>query len=151
MIILGIGSNIGNKTNNIREAIFRIEGIHPIKSISRLYYSYPVDYLKQDHFINCAVSIDSNNISPFLLLEQLKKIEDEFGRKKIIDKGPRIIDIDIIFYGNSTLNGKDLTIPHPSWSKRPFVYLPVLEIYNEINTKVKVEFSSNDCFPLGFL
>lgn len=128
-VYLGIGSNLGNRRENIKKAIALLAGIPGIKlsKISSLYDTLPVGGPKQGNFLNGAVKINTN-LSPFRILGYLKKIEKKMGRKKTVKNGPRQIDLDILFYGNALINTKELRIPHPCMFKRDFVLKPLKEI-----------------------
>ena len=124
---IGIGSNLGNKEGNIKKAIDLLRKKCKILEISSLYKTEPVGYKNQDWFLNCVVEIDTN-FKPKALLEFLKSIEKKLKRIKIIKNGPRIIDLDILFYDNKIIKTKNLTIPHPRLHKRLFVLEPLDEI-----------------------
>ena len=127
-IYIGLGSNIGDRLANIRKAIelMNKEGIEIIKG-SSLYETEPVGYKAQGWFLNSVVKAKTE-LSPVRLWKRLEKIERSMGRKREIKWGPRIIDLDILFYGNRILNGKELKIPHSELHKRRFVLVPLEEI-----------------------
>lgn len=133
-IILNIGSNIGSPIDNLKKCVSLINNRFSITSQSRVYRSNPVDYLDQPNFYNQGLQLNTPKESPIETLEEFKKIEKIIGREKIIDKGPRLIDIDIIFWDFLEYQSSELIIPHPSWSKRSFVVFPTKELpfYNEI-------------------
>jgi 2-amino-4-hydroxy-6-hydroxymethyldihydropteridine diphosphokinase len=126
-VFLGLGSNIGNKEENINKALACISEVYIIKKTSHLYQTEPVGGIKQDWFLNCVVEIQTD-VDPKQLLFTLKSIERKIGRKKTVKNGPRIIDIDILFYGNHVLNTKSLVLPHPSIQERLFVLQPMMDI-----------------------
>ena len=139
-IILALGSNIGNKEANILKAIGYLQSKVFVKKISSFYESSPVDYLEQDSFLNICIEIVTI-LSPLKLLDCVQSIEKKMKRGKKINKGPRNIDIDIIFYKDKVLQYPRLQIPHPSYSDRLFVLLPLLEIMgNQIDPKTKRDF-----------
>ena len=127
---LGIGSNLGNRSKNIRLAIQKIKALKNTKllKISGIIETKPMGGPRnQNRFLNAAIKIKTN-LTPSLLLKKLKKIETELDRAKTIRYGPRTIDLDILFYGYKIINRKDLKIPHPKVFKREFVKMPLLEI-----------------------
>jgi len=127
---LGIGSNLGNRKKNINSAIKKIGALNKTKVIklSKIIETEPVGGPgNQPKFLNAALKIQTE-LSPLKLLKNLKKIEKELGRTKTIRYGPRIIDLDILFYADKIINRKDLKIPHPKIFEREFVIRPLLEV-----------------------
>ena len=131
-IILSLGSNIGDKKSNLKTAINQINQFSTIKKISSIYESDPILLKDQDNFFNLVLEIDYKK-SVIELLETTKDIEKRMGRKKTVKYGPRIIDIDIVFFNNQIVNSKDLIVPHYDWSNRVFVVLPLCELFKEFN------------------
>jgi len=127
-IYIGLGSNLGDRLANIRKAIelMEEEGIEIIDE-SSIYETEPVGYKEQGWFLNSVVK-GRTELSSRRLWERLEKIEKSMGREREIKWGPRIIDLDILFYGNEILNGKQLQIPHPELYKRKFVLVPLAEV-----------------------
>lgn len=126
-VFLGLGSNIGNKEENINNSLKFISELYTVKKISHLYLTEPIGNVKQDWFLNCVVEIQTD-VDPKKLLSSVKSIERKLGRRKIVKNGPRIIDIDILFYGDCVLKTKSLVIPHPSIQERLFVLQPMMDI-----------------------
>jgi len=127
---LGIGSNLGNRRKNIKLAIKKIEALkgNQIIKESRLFETLPVGGPSgQTDYLNTALKIKTN-IPPLTLLKKLKKIEIEMGRVPSVRFGPRIIDLDILLYGDKVINSRKLTIPHPRMFKRDFVLKPLKEV-----------------------
>ena len=131
---ISLGSNIGNKIENCRkgvDALIRCDSV-TLKAQSPCYKTDPVDYLDQDWFINYVIKIETS-IDPFELLNRLKSIQRNAGRiNDAIRFGPRILDLDIILFGDVVINSEYLTIPHPRMHKRRFVLKPVCDIDPEI-------------------
>lgn len=126
--LIGIGSNIGDREKNCDEAMKLIsEREMDIISRSSKHETEPWGVKDQPFFINMAVRIRTG-LTPSGLLERLKAIEKEMGRGTKERWGPRIIDLDILFYDDLIINGPDLTIPHPHLTRRDFVLKPLLEI-----------------------
>lgn len=127
LVYLSLGSNVGNGEKNLREAIHRLEKLGGVLSVSSFYETEPVEFTKQAWFVNCAVALETA-LSPSELMRDLLAIEREMGRLRVQKKGPRIIDIDILLFGDEIVNTPDLTIPHPAMADRRFVLEPLAEI-----------------------
>jgi len=127
-VYLGLGSNIGDREKNLRDAIRLLSesGIH-IEKISSIYETEPVDFLDQAWFLNAALAAQTE-LSAAQLLTTLRNIESQMGSKKAFAKGPRLIDLDILLYGNETISTPDLQVPHPRMLLRNFVLVPLAEI-----------------------
>ena len=127
-IYLALGSNIGDRRENLREAI-RLLGESGIRiaKISSIYETEPVDYLDQAWFLNAVLEAQTDLLA-LQLLSTLRKIELQMGSKKAFDKGPRLIDLDILLYGDDTIAIPDLQVPHPRMLLRNFVLVPLAEI-----------------------
>jgi 2-amino-4-hydroxy-6-hydroxymethyldihydropteridine diphosphokinase len=127
-VIIAIGTNLGNRKENIETAIQKIKenGIN-IEKVSPIYETPPYGYTDQPAFLNCAV-LAKTILSPHKLLDTLLSIEKEMGRVRKIHWGPRIIDLDIIFYDNLIIDEPDLKIPHPDMQNREFVLKPINDI-----------------------
>ncbi|MCL4378036.1 MAG: 2-amino-4-hydroxy-6-hydroxymethyldihydropteridine diphosphokinase [Actinobacteria bacterium] len=133
---LSVGSNIGNKEENLNKALKILESNPDLKisSISSIYETEPMYEKNQADFYNIALKVIlKKSLGPFELLGFLKKIEFEMGRKSGISKfGPRIIDLDILFFDNLEISSDFLTIPHPELFERNFVLVPLSEIYPDL-------------------
>lgn len=128
-VYLGLGSNMGNRYENLMRAIKAISTLNDTKLIksSAIYETEPVGYLLQDKFLNMAVLIETG-LNPLALLGKLQEIEAMLKRERTIHWGPRTMDIDILLYGRETLNLPELKIPHPEMLKRAFVLIPLRDI-----------------------
>jgi 2-amino-4-hydroxy-6-hydroxymethyldihydropteridine diphosphokinase len=127
-IYLALGSNIGDREKNLRGAIRLIgESGIAIATLSSIYETEPVDYLDQPWFLNAVLEAQTDLPAP-QLLATLSNIESQMGSKKAFAKGPRLIDLDILLYGNETIAAPDLQIPHPRMLLRNFVLAPLAEI-----------------------
>ena len=128
-VILGLGSNKGDKTKHLKNAVDSLSLILKDPICSSIYKTAPQDYEHQDDFFNMVV-IGWCDASPQSLLKAINEIEKENGRNRCeeIPKGPRTLDIDILFFGNITLTTAKLTLPHPAIKKRAFVLVPLLEL-----------------------
>ena len=127
---IAFGSNMGDKENNIKKALVLLADKCTILKTSTFYKTEPVGFLDQDWFLNGVVKIETN-LGPLELLKFLQKIELDLGRIKIFKNGPRIIDLDILFYDNDIINKKDFIVPHPRLHERLFVLDPMCEIEGE--------------------
>lgn len=126
-VFIGIGSNLGNRIANCNEGLEQISKMSKIIKTSSLYESEPVGVENQPKFINAVVNIKTL-LSPFNLLDSLKLIEKKVGRKKTFRWGPRVLDLDILFYDKLILNDEKLTIPHAELHNRIFTLMPMAEI-----------------------
>jgi 2-amino-4-hydroxy-6-hydroxymethyldihydropteridine diphosphokinase len=127
---LGVGSNLGNRQKNIKLALKKINDLEETRIIksSRIFETEPVGSLRaQPKFLNSALKVETG-LSATSLLENLKKIEKELGRVKTFRCGPRVIDLDILLYGDKIINKPGLNIPHPKMFEREFVLQPLREI-----------------------
>jgi len=129
---IGIGSNLGNPVQNCLDAIEKISFVYGIQLMitSSFYLTEPVDIntdKHQDWFINAVCEIKTD-LSARDLLSELQHIETAMGRKREIKGEPRIIDLDILFYGQDIINEDNLNVPHPKVYKRRFVLEPLCEI-----------------------
>ena len=124
---IGIGSNVGDKTENCRKAIELLAEAGRVISVSSFYYTEPVGYREQEDFINAAAAIETDQ-PPGELLSVCHSIEDRLGRTRTIQWGPRTADLDILLYGNAVMSSLDLVIPHPLMATRKFVLVPLAEI-----------------------
>ncbi len=127
---IALGSNLGDRELNLLRGIAEIGKLPGTKitALSGFYDTQPVGPVEQDNFLNAALRVETP-LSPHQLLRELQRIEtDIFGRKRAVQWGPRSIDLDILFYGDLTIAGEDLTIPHPRLHERRFVLVPLAEI-----------------------
>ena len=128
LVYLSLGSNIGDRKSHLRDAIARLETKGRIVEVSSFYETEPVEVTDQAWFLNCAVALETTEEGPYQLMAAILGIEQEMGRRRILRKGPRTIDIDILLYGDAVINSPALTIPHPAMHQRRFVLDPLAEI-----------------------
>ena len=126
---IGIGSNLGTSGENCVEAIEKISTNDHIKIISKssFYKTAPIGDIEQDWFINSVIRVNTK-LNPKELLLTLLNIESEMGRIRKEKWGPRLIDLDLLFYDKLILNQEGITLPHPEMQKRNFVLVPLNEI-----------------------
>lgn len=129
MILLSIGTNIGNKTENIKNAVDCLEKIGKIISVSRIYQTEPWGFVSQNSFYNLVISMDTA-LSAIELLDATQEIERQLGRtaKTYDEYADRIIDIDIIDYNSEIVKTSRLTLPHANMHKRNFVLFPLCDV-----------------------
>jgi 2-amino-4-hydroxy-6-hydroxymethyldihydropteridine diphosphokinase len=126
-VCIGLGSNMGDREANLREAIERLRPLLVCEALSGIFETEPVGSLEQVWFLNMALR-GTTGLAPAELLSALQSIEDAMGRKRLIDKGPRIIDVDILLYSSTILDTETLTVPHPELHRRAFVLAPLAQI-----------------------
>ena len=127
-VFLSFGSNLGSPVENIRKALEALPaaGIE-VRRVSSFYRTEPVEFRPQPWFVNC-VAETATELMPLQLLKALLRVERELGRRRVIDKGPRTIDIDILLYDNVVVQSRALNIPHERLSHRRFVLTPLSEL-----------------------
>jgi 2-amino-4-hydroxy-6-hydroxymethyldihydropteridine diphosphokinase len=125
---LSLGSNVGDRAKNLQNATAALAdaGVE-VSRISSIYETEPVDLREQPWFLNCVVEAQTN-LPPLDLLQALRAIEARMGCKKLVTKGPRLIDMDILLYGDKTIDKPELQVPHPRMHLRRFVLVPLAEI-----------------------
>lgn len=131
---ISLGSNLGDKLENCNRAITELSRVAGTSVVDRSHYykTAPVDYTDQDWFVNAVVKIRTR-LDPLPLLAELKSIQRRAGRTHDpIRFGPRIIDLDIIFYDDAVIQSPDLVVPHPRMHKRAFVLVPICDIDSKI-------------------
>jgi 2-amino-4-hydroxy-6-hydroxymethyldihydropteridine diphosphokinase len=128
IVFLSLGSNVGDREKNLRDAIAALPelGVQK-KRVSSIYETEPLDLLEQPWFLNCVVEGETT-VPPAALLRELRELEKRMGSKKPVARGPRLIDLDILVYGLQTINSPELQVPHPRMHLRRFVLAPLAEI-----------------------
>jgi 2-amino-4-hydroxy-6-hydroxymethyldihydropteridine diphosphokinase len=135
-VYLSLGSNVGNREANLREALQRLEELGKVRAVSSLYETEPVEVQReQPWFLNCAAQLQTE-LAPEEFLTKILAVELVMGRERTEPKGPRTIDIDILFFGNAVLDTPALTIPHPALQQRRFVLEPLAEIAPDVKHPV---------------
>ena len=133
---LGLGSNIGDRAENLRQALELLETprLHVTRT-SSTYETAPIDYTAQASFLNLVAEAETE-LLPMQLLKHVMDVERQMGRKRLIPKGPRVIDVDILLYGNFKVNSPQLEIPHPRMTERRFVLEPLAELAPDLRHPV---------------
>jgi 2-amino-4-hydroxy-6-hydroxymethyldihydropteridine diphosphokinase len=128
LVYLSLGSNLGDREKYLRGAISRLGELGVIKQVSAFYETQPVEVLtEQPWFLNCALVMETE-LAPVEFLKGMLAVERSIGRIRTEPKGPRIIDIDILLFGDEVLDTPELTVPHPAMHQRRFVLEPLAEI-----------------------
>ena len=132
--VLGLGTNMGDRLENLENALKSLELLPKTKLIkkSAVYETEPWGYTEQARFLNCACLIETE-LSPSALLGACLGIEAALGRVRQFKNGPRIIDIDLLLYEGEKITGGELTVPHPYILQRDFVLVPLHDLFPECN------------------
>ena len=135
-VYLGLGSNVGEREQMLQAAIDRLQSPElRITRVSSVYETEPQGLHNQRWFLNLVVEAQTE-LFPRQLLARIVKIERELGRRRVVENGPRTIDIDILFFGNAVMQTAELTIPHPRFAGRRFVLEPMAELKPELRDPV---------------
>ncbi len=134
---IALGSNLGDREGNLHEAVRRMGALGRVVAISSFHDTEPVGYLDQPRFLNGAALLETE-LSPHDLLHGLLSVEQDMGRDRasVPAKGPRVIDLDLLLYGDTVLQSDELTVPHPAMHERGFVLAPLAEIASEMQHPV---------------
>ncbi len=124
---LSLGSNLGDRAANLREALTQLNSVGHLVAVSAFYETQPVDVPEQPWFLNCVAAI-ATDLTPRELLSTVLQIETSMGRLRMAAKGPRKIDIDIVLFDDRVVDEPRLKIPHPAMHRRRFVLEPLAEI-----------------------
>ena len=135
-VYLSLGSNIGNRSANLKQAISSLRPQMEVKARSKVYETPPWGYTEQDKFLNQVVKV-STYLEPEPLLKHLKRLEIALGRKETFHYGPRLIDMDILFYDALVLETPQLILPHPHVHERGFVLIPMMDVAPDLVHPVK--------------
>jgi 2-amino-4-hydroxy-6-hydroxymethyldihydropteridine diphosphokinase len=127
IVYLALGTNLGDRLMNLRQAMVSLTPQMEVKSRSQIYETPPWGYEDQPKFLNQVIKAQTY-LEPEPLLKHLKRLEVALGRKESFPNGPRLIDIDILFFDELVLNTPSLIIPHPRLHERAFVLLPLMDI-----------------------
>lgn len=127
-VYLSLGSNVGDRRQHLNSALdlLRAAGANILR-VSRVYETEPQDLRAQPRFLNLVAEAETR-LFPLQLLHAIQRVERRLGRKRIVSKGPRTIDIDILLFGGSVIDTEELQIPHPRMAARRFVLEPLAEL-----------------------
>jgi 2-amino-4-hydroxy-6-hydroxymethyldihydropteridine diphosphokinase len=126
-VYLSLGTNLGDRAANLKQAITSLSPQMRVKKKSKVYETPPWGYTEQEAFLNQVVKV-TTYLDPEPLLKHLKRLEVALGRKASFRYGPRLIDLDILFFDDLILETPALTIPHPHVHERGFVLVPMMDI-----------------------
>jgi 2-amino-4-hydroxy-6-hydroxymethyldihydropteridine diphosphokinase len=133
---IALGSNLesrfGDREANLREAVRRFGQLGEVRAVSSFYDTEPVGFLEQPRFLNGALVLVTR-LKPVALMRELLLVERAMGRERAgaVAKGPRLIDLDLLFYDDVVMKTDELTLPHPEMQERRFVLEPLAEIASE--------------------
>lgn len=145
---LGLGTNLGDREQNLREALRRLAAVLEIDGVSSVYETEPVGYTPQPDFWNLVVR-GATRLEPESLLRAVERIERELGRQPSFPNAPRVIDIDLLLYDNVCLATPTLEIPHPRMLERAFVLRPLAELEPELRHPATGERIADRLVALG--
>jgi 2-amino-4-hydroxy-6-hydroxymethyldihydropteridine diphosphokinase len=131
LVYLSLGSNLGDREAQLRDAQTQLGAVGRVVAVSSFYETEPVEFTQQPWFLNCALALETSK-TPQGLMAAILRIEQEMGRRRVQEKGPRPIDIDILLFDGMVVDSADLTIPHPALHQRRFVLEPLAEIAGEV-------------------
>jgi len=130
-VFLGLGANLGNRAENLRMALRYLSSLARVDAVSSLYETAPVGSHDQPSFYNAVCRI-ATGLSPEALLDYLKRVEFEIGRRQAPRWAPRPIDLDVLLYGDRVVETANLVVPHPHLAERAFVLVPLAEIAPDV-------------------
>jgi 2-amino-4-hydroxy-6-hydroxymethyldihydropteridine diphosphokinase len=132
---VAVGSNLesgfGDRRANLLEAVRRVGELGEVKAVSSFLDTEPVGYVSQPRFLNGALLLETE-LAPLALMRGLLAVELAMGRERVVAKGPRVIDLDLLLYGQAVMESEELTLPHPAMHERRFVLEPLAEIAPEM-------------------
>lgn len=126
-VYLSIGTNIGEREDNLRRAVRLLAEQVTVETVSAVYETAAVGFTDQADFLNIAVHVKTA-LSPLAMLDVCQAIENELGRVRTMRWGPRVIDLDILLYNNENMNTERLILPHPRMYERAFVLIPLFDV-----------------------
>jgi 2-amino-4-hydroxy-6-hydroxymethyldihydropteridine diphosphokinase len=126
-IYLGLGGNLGDPPATFKQALELVGEFTQVTKVSKLYKSKPYGFVDQPDFYNAATQLASD-LSPLDLLAQLQEVEKQLGKKVVRENGPRVIDLDLLVYGEEVIDLPELTLPHPGILNRDFVLKPLTDL-----------------------
>ncbi|SCA62594.1 2-amino-4-hydroxy-6-hydroxymethyldihydropteridinepyrophosphokinase [Chlamydiales bacterium SCGC AG-110-P3] len=133
LVFISIGGNVGDSVSVIMDAVSEMREWSEITDlqISKLYSTSPISSVKQVDFVNGVISFYTT-LSPLALMERCWKLERQYGLKEPIKHGPRVLDIDLIFFDKEQMDDDYLTVPHPCWRDRLFVLIPLFDLVDKV-------------------
>lgn len=139
-MIISLGSNLGDRELNLKRAKWILSSRYEMVAESSIYSSEAVDYTDQPDFLNQLLEFKMPTESPDEIMATMLDIEDFLGRVRLVEKGPRTIDLDVIFLGTQRIKTDSIEVPHPRWSERSFVIYPLKELpfFSKLSEQFKV-------------
>ncbi|MEX2599974.1 MAG: 2-amino-4-hydroxy-6-hydroxymethyldihydropteridine diphosphokinase [Dehalococcoidia bacterium] len=128
---IALGSNVGDRMENLRRAVALLRNRVAVRPISPVYETEPVGYPEQDWFLNCSAGV-TTELAPDRLLEVLQDVERELGKATPFANGPRVIDLDLLLYDDQAVEMQALRVPHPRMHERRFVLAPLADIAPDV-------------------
>lgn len=128
---VALGSNLGDRAGHLNEAVRRAGGLGRVVAVSSFFDTEPVGYLNQPRFLNGALLLETT-LPAAALMRGLLEIETAMGRVRLVAKGPRVVDLDLLLFGDAVIESEGLTVPHPGMAERRFVLEPLAEIAGEM-------------------
>ncbi len=149
-VYLSLGSNLGDRELQLKQALARLGALGQVRAVSSLYETEPVEFTDQPWFLNGAVEL-ATSLQPQQLMSAILQIEHDMGRQRLQNKGPRAIDIDILLFGDKIIDSPHLTIPHRGIPHRRFVLEPMAEIAPDLQHPIskKTIGELRDALPSG--
>lgn len=151
-LFIATGTNLGDRLRNLGQAKTLLQNKFQLIAESRIYQSTAVDYINQPDFYNQVLEFVTPNISPHVCMRDLLEIESSMGRNRIVPKGPRLIDLDILFWDCLKIDDENLQLPHPRLFDRSFVVHPLRELpgFGELAKIFKFPYEfANSASPLS--
>lgn len=129
-VVVGVGGNIGDAKRRFEHLFYFLKKSNKVEVLqtSSILKNPPFGFTDQDDFFN-ALLVLKTDMLPMQMLEYLQRVEKRFGRKRSFANAPRSLDLDIIFFDNVHMNSDRLTLPHPGWSNRESVLIPLMDLY----------------------
>ncbi|MFQ5536044.1 MAG: 2-amino-4-hydroxy-6-hydroxymethyldihydropteridine diphosphokinase [Gemmatimonadota bacterium] len=129
-VAFGLGSNLGDSLAQVRRGVEALRDFVDGVRASSAYRGPPEGGADQPDYVN-VVAVGETRLKPMEVLARMREVERAAGRTRPFPGAPRILDVDLLFYGREILRGEDLTVPHPRWEGRPFVVIPLAEVAPE--------------------
>ena len=144
-VLLGLGSNVGDRWEHLRGAV---DAIPDVVEVSTVYETVPIGGPEQGPYLNCVVRLETD-LTLRALLELCREQEAAAGRLRRVRWGPRTLDVDILWVDGESVNDEDLTVPHPRMHERTFVLIPMRDVAPDLVYEIPGSMGGDDVVPLG--